>query len=129
MLGRAGPGPDTFCRRAQLRRRALLFFLSDLTDPVLAEDFSTHARLLSRQHLVLLGQLRAPEVAPLFSGAEVTTDSEVYERLAGHVRWTETRAIAQRLKPLGVTAALLDNESMAAQLIEHYMRIKRRQAL
>ena len=115
--------------RAQIRRRALLFFLSDLTDPVLAEDFAKHVRLLSRQHLVLLGQLRAPEVAPLFSGAETATDEEVYRRLAGHARWAESRTLAQKLKPLGVTAALLESETMAAQLVEHYMRVKRRQAL
>src|SRR6185369_10519238 len=70
--------------RAQLHRRALLFFLTDLSDPVLEEDFAKHARVLSRQHLMLVGQLRAPEVAPLFTGGEVTTSDEVYERLAGH---------------------------------------------
>ncbi len=115
--------------RAQIRRRALLFFLSDLTDPVLAEDFARHAGLLARQHLVLCGQLRAPEVAPLFAGAETATDGEVYRRLAGHVRWAEARGLAQRLKPLGITAVLLENEAMAGQLIEHYLRVKRRQAL
>lgn len=115
--------------RAQLRRRALLFFLSDLTDPVLAEDFAKHVRLLARQHLVLLGQLRAPEVAPLFSGTEAATDEDVYRRLAGHARWAESRLLAQKLKPLGVTAALLENETMAAQLVEHYMQVKRKQAL
>ena len=115
--------------RAQIRRRALLFFLSDLTDPVLAEDFAKHVRLLSRQHLVLLGQLRAPEVAPLFTGAETATDEDVYRRLAGHARWAESRTLAQTLKPLGVTAVLLENETMAAQVVEHYMKVKRRQAL
>ncbi len=115
--------------RAQFRRRALLFFLTDLTDPVLAEDFARHVRFVARQHLVLAGQLRAPEISPLFSGAEVTTDAEIYGRLAGHTRWAETRALAQKLKPLGVTAVLLENETMAAQLIEHYLQVKRRQAL
>jgi uncharacterized protein (DUF58 family) len=115
--------------RAQIRRRALLFFLSDLTDPVLAEDFVTHIKVLSRQHLVLVGQLRAPEVASLFTGADTATDEDVYRRLAGHVRWAESRSLAQKLKPLGVTAALLENETMATQLVEQYMRIKRRQAL
>ncbi|MBL9189336.1 MAG: DUF58 domain-containing protein [Opitutaceae bacterium] len=115
--------------RAMIRRRALIFFLTDLTDPVLAEDFIRHVRLLSRQHLVLVGQLRAPEVAPLFTGAEAGTDAEVYRRLAGHVRWAEARGLAQKLKPLGVTAVLLENEAMAGQLVDHYMQVKRRQAL
>ncbi|MDO8544312.1 MAG: DUF58 domain-containing protein [Opitutaceae bacterium] len=115
--------------RARLRRRALLFFLTDLTDPVLAEDFARHAGLIARQHLVLVGQLRPPGVAPLFSGDDVADNEEIYARLAGHVRWAETRALAQKLKPQGVTVSVLENETMAAQLVAQYMRVKERQAL
>jgi uncharacterized protein (DUF58 family) len=115
--------------RTRFRQRALLFFLTDLSDPVLAEDFAKHVRVLARQHLVLVGQLPAPEVAPLFSGAEARSDEEVYGRLAGHARWAETRTLAQRMKPLGVTTVLLDNEQMAAQLVAQYMQVKARQAL
>ncbi len=115
--------------RARFRQRALLVLLTDLSDPVLAEDFAKHAGVLARQHLVLVGQLPAPEVAPLFRGAEAATDEEVYRRLAGHVRWAETRSLAQRLKPLGVTTVLLEQEAMAAQLVAHYMTVKQRQAL
>lgn len=115
--------------RSNLRQRSLLFFLTDLTDPVLAEDFSRYVKLLARQHLVLVSQLRAPGVAPLFAGEEAKEEAELYTRLAGHARWTETRALAQKLKPLGVTAALLENESMAAQLVTQYLQVKRRQAL
>ena len=115
--------------RAQIRRRALVFFLTDLTDPVLAEDFSKHAPLLARQHLLLAGQVRAPEVAPLFSGAEVATKEDLYRRLAGHTRWAESHLLAQKLKPLGVSAVMLENEMMVAQLVDHYMQVKRRQLL
>ena len=115
--------------RTNLRQRALLFFLTDLTDPVLAEDFVQQAGLLSRQHLVMVNQLRPPGVAPLFTGAEVTEDSELYGKLAGHARWTEARGLAQKLKPLGVTANLLENETMAEQLVSQYLRVKERQAL
>jgi len=115
--------------RTNLRRRALLFFLTDLTDPVLAEDFVRHVRVLSRQHLVFVCQLCPPGVAPLFAGAEVAGDEEVYARLAGHVRWSEMRALARQLKPLGVTVAMLTNEAMAAQLVTRYLQVKRRQAL
>ena len=114
--------------RAGLRRRALLFFLTDLTDPVLAEDFTKHVRLLARQHLVLVGQLRAPGVAPLFT-AEARDHDEIYARLAGHERWTESRTLGKKLKPLGVTTATLENETMAAQLVTQYLQVKRRQAL
>jgi len=112
--------------RLRFRRRALLFFLTDLSDPVLADDFAKNVRVIARQHLVVVGQLPAPEVAPLFAGAEVREVDDVYRRLAGHVRWAETRALAQKLKPLGVSMVLLENESMAEQLVSHYMDVKAR---
>lgn len=115
--------------RGQLRRRSLLFFLTDLTDPVLAEDFAKHISILSRQHLVLASQLRGEGVAPLFSGADATSDAELYQRLAGHARWSEARTLAQTLKPLGVTATLMENETLAGQLVTQYLQVKRRQLL
>ena len=115
--------------RTRLRRRALLFFLTDLSDPVLAEDFARHARLLSRQHLVLVNQLRAPEVGPLFAGAEVKRPAEIAVRLAGHARWAEAHALARTLRPLGIAAHLLEDESLAADLVTQYLQVKRRQAL
>jgi uncharacterized protein (DUF58 family) len=115
--------------RTHLRRRALLFFLTDLGDPVLAEDFARQVRLLARQHLVLVNQLRPPGVAPLFSGPEAGEAGEIYGRLAGHARWAEARALAQTLRPLGVTATLLEDETLAAQVVTQYLGVKRRQAL
>lgn len=115
--------------RTNLRRRSLLFFLTDLTDPVLAEDFARHAKLLARQHLVMVNQLRAPDVAPLFSSGEVTEPAEIYGKLAGHARWQEAQGLARTLKPLGITANLLEDETMAAQLVTQYLTVKQRQLL
>lgn len=115
--------------RTNLRQRALLFFLTDLTDPVLAEDFARHARILARQHLMVISQLRQPGVGPLFAGEDVRDDRAVYARLAGHLRWTETQALAKTLKPAGVDAVWLENEGLAAQLVTQYLQVKRRQAL
>jgi uncharacterized protein (DUF58 family) len=115
--------------RTQLRRRALLFFLTDLSDPVLAEDFSKHAPMLARQHLVMVNQLRAPGVAPLFSTGEVSEVGEIPAKLAGHARWAEAQVLAKKLKPLGVTATLLEDETMAARIVSQYLQIKQRQAL
>lgn len=115
--------------RTQIRRRSLIFFLTDLTDPVLAEDFSRHARLLARQHLVMVNQLRAPDVAPLFSSGEVADSAEIYAKLAGHARWQEAQALGRTLRPLGITANLLEDETMAAQLVTQYLNVKHRQIL
>lgn len=129
--GEATPDVPEIVRslRMRLRQRALLFFLTDLTDPVLAEDFARHIRVLSRQHLVLVGLMPPPEVRRLFDAAEVSSTDDVYGRLAGHARWTESRSITQRLRPRGVSTVTLENETMAAQLVSQYMQIKARQAL
>jgi uncharacterized protein (DUF58 family) len=112
-----------------LRRRSLLFFLTDLSDPVLAEDFIRNVRVLSRRHLVIVCQMRPPDVGPLFEGEEVSSEREIYGRLAGHIRWEELRAVGRRLRPLGVTAGLLEQETMATELVDQYMRVKQRQVL
>ncbi len=115
--------------RTRLTRRSLLFFLTDLTDPVLAEDFVRHAKMLARQHLVLVNQLRPPGVAPLFTGAEVSDVSEIRSRLAGHMRWQELAALGKKLKPEGVSTVLLEDDTMAAQLVSQYLKVKQRQLL
>ena len=97
---------------------------------MLAEDFSKHARLLARQHLLLIGQMRPPEVALLFSGRGGDLGTRRFiNGLAGYTRWAESHGLAQKLKPLGISSLLLENELMAAQLVDHYMQVKRRQAL
>jgi uncharacterized protein (DUF58 family) len=129
--GEASPDAAEVVRslRQRLRRRALVFILTDLSDPVLAEDFARHLPLLARQHLVHVNQLCPPEVAPLFTGADVQSTEEVYHRLAGHLRWTEATHLATRLKPEGVTVRLLRDEVFAAELLTQYLRVKQRQAL
>jgi uncharacterized protein (DUF58 family) len=115
--------------RTHLRQRALLVFLTDLTDPVLAEDFARHAPLLARQHLVLVNQLRAPGIAPLFHGEPVADAGEIHRRLAGHTRWSELQALIRTLRPQGITATLLEDETLAADLVAQYLRVKQRQLL
>jgi len=117
--------------RMHLRRRALLFFLTDLSDPVLAEDFARHAPLLARQHLMLVSQLRGEGVARLFTGAEVAAgmDADLYAKLAGHMRWDEMRLLMRTLKQQGIAAAVLEDESFAANLVTQYLQVKRRQVL
>lgn len=129
--GEASPDAAEVVRslRQRLRRRALVFILTDLSDPVVAEDFSKHLPLLGRQHLVHVNQLCPPEVAPLFTGATAGSAEEVYRRLAGHLRWTEARALAQRLRPAGVAVQLLRDEAYAAELLTQYLKVKQRQAL
>ncbi|HVU17994.1 MAG TPA: DUF58 domain-containing protein [Candidatus Didemnitutus sp.] len=114
--------------RMRLRRRALLVFLTDLSDPLLAEDFTRHVRLIARQHLVLVNQIRVPGVEPVFT-RPVAGEADLYDRLAGHFQWREARDTAARLQPLGVAARLLDHERLASDLVSQYLQVKGRQAL
>lgn len=125
------PDPAEIVRylRTRLRQRALLFFVTDLSDPVLAEELLRQIGPLARQHLVLINQVRPARVAPLFDGRLVDDPAELYQRLAGHVRWAELQAVARALRPLGVTMSLMEEEALAGRLVTQYLEVKRRQAL
>ncbi|MBI5426273.1 MAG: DUF58 domain-containing protein [Opitutae bacterium] len=109
--------------RTRLQRRSLLVFLTDLSDPVLAEEFVKHIPVLSRQHLVLVNQVRAPGAEALFT-RPVANEAEMVARLAGHYQWREAHEIARLLRPHGVTCALLEHERLAAEMVGQYLRVK-----
>jgi uncharacterized protein (DUF58 family) len=115
--------------RLRLRRRALLFFLTALDDPVLAESFVRSMDLLSRQHLLIVGMLKPPATASLFSDPNVETVDDIYDRLGGHLQWNRLRELEKVLGRRGVRLQLLDREEMSAQLVSQYLSIKQRQLL
>jgi uncharacterized protein (DUF58 family) len=115
--------------RLRLRRRALVFFLTNLDDEVLAEAFTNDIPLLSRQHLVLVNTMRLPGIEPLFTQPDTQSVEEVYEHLAGHVQWHKLRECQRVLKRYGVTLSMLDSAAAAPQLVSQYMQVKQRQAL
>jgi len=125
------PDFDELCAflRLRLRRRALLLFLTSMDDPLLAESFTKHIGLISRQHLVLVNMPRPAGIEPLFAGADVADADGVYERLGGHVLWQNLRELERVLSHRGVSFQLLENETMCADLIAQYLNVKRRQLL
>lgn len=114
--------------RNRLRRRSLLVFLTDLSDPVLAEEFTRHIPVLSRQHLIFVNQIRIPGVEPLFA-RPIADAQDIPARLAGHYQHQEAEQVAVRLHPLGVRSAVLAHEHLATQMVNQYMQVKRRQLL
>jgi uncharacterized protein (DUF58 family) len=115
--------------RTRLRRRALLFFLTNLDDPVLAESFTRDVQILSRQHLVMVNTLNLPGIAPVFSQPEVDSVDGVYQQLAGHLHWHKLRECQRVLRQYNVTLSMLDSAAACPQLVTQYMNVKRRQAL
>ncbi len=114
--------------RMRLRRRALLIFLTELDDPVIAEFFERSIRLIARQHLVLVNMLKPQGAAPLFSEPAGSTD-ELYERLSGHMRWQKLEETTRRLGRNGMRFHLLNTERPAFDLTEQYRSVKQRQLL
>jgi uncharacterized protein (DUF58 family) len=115
--------------RTRLRRRALLVFLTELDDPVLAESFERAIGVLRRQHLVIAGMLAPAEARPLFTGPEPESIDQIYERLGGHFIWHGLREVEMALRRQGVRMSLLDPENLAAQLTSLYLNVKQRQLL
>ena len=114
--------------RTRLRRRALLVILTNLDDPILAEQFSQHVQVISRQHLVLASMLKTPAAAPLFSSGADNVD-DIYHRLGAHMQWRRLCELERSLRHRGVGFHLLDNETMSSQLVSQYVSVKQRQLL
>jgi uncharacterized protein (DUF58 family) len=113
----------------KIRRRALLIILTNLDDPVLAESFTAHIDLISRQHLVLVNMLKPAGVDPIFSDPSVNTVDDIYTKLGGHLLWRHLREIEKSLQRQGIGFYLLENENLCSDLVTKYLAIKRRQIL
>jgi uncharacterized protein (DUF58 family) len=114
--------------RLRLRRRALLIFLTELDDPIVAESFSKNVRLL-RQHLVLVGMAQPVGARPLFEDAAVTGPDDVYRELAGHILWNKLREFGTGLRRQGVRFSLLNADTLGPELAAIYLDMKQRQLL
>jgi uncharacterized protein (DUF58 family) len=114
--------------RLRLRRRALLIFLTELDDPIVAEAFVRNLKLL-RQHLVLVGMARPAGAQALFEGPEATAVDDVYKKLAGHISWNKLRELGKVLTSQGVRFSLLDAETLGPELATIYLDLKQRQLL
>jgi uncharacterized protein (DUF58 family) len=125
------PDFDSLCTflRLRLRRRALLLVLTNLDDPILAENFVRHIDLISRQHLVLVNILRPGGAKPMFTDANAETVDDLYQRLGGHVRWHNLRELERVLHRHSVGFAQLDDERLSTDLVTQYINVKRRQLL
>jgi uncharacterized protein (DUF58 family) len=114
--------------RMKLRRRAMLIFLTDLSDPALAEEFIHGVELLSNRHLCFINMLNNDEIIPLFT-ASVKTDEEIYTRLAGHLKWSDLQKTRLELSSRGINLSLTDRRGLSLQMVSEYLEAKRRQLI
>jgi len=115
--------------RVRLRKRALLVWLTNLDDPMLAESFLEQMALVRRHHLVLVNMVKGPDLQPLFSGAPPETEADLHHRLAGHIEWRDLRELQQRLRHQGVSLTLTEHARLTPSLVQQYVDVKQRQLL
>jgi len=115
--------------RLRLRRRALLVVLTDLNDPILAENFARSAEVIARQHLVLVNMRRPEGAQPLFSEQNAGSQDSLYKNLGGHLLWQNLCDLQKTLHLHGITLSQLQDANMSAQLVTQYLNVKQRQLL
>ena len=113
----------------RIKRRALIVFLTSLDDPVLSEAFLSSMDFVARRHLVLAVMLLAPSVRPLFSPPGVEKIDDIYQNIAGHLRWTHLTELRRQLHQRGIQFCLVSNKSVSLEVVSRYIALKRRQAL
>lgn len=114
----------------RLRRRALLIFLTDLSDAAAAEEFSSRVGMVASRHLVLVNSIRRPGVHPLYQSVKgEVAPSTIAGELSGHVRWEGLRRLQTSLRAEGVEFSLLDDEKLSVDLVNQYLSVKQRQIL
>lgn len=114
---------------ARLRRRALLIFMTPLDEPALAEEFVRAVKILARRHLICVAMPQPAAAVPLFSDSTLQELDGLYRHLAGHISWHQLRELQQSLRLQGVSLFLVKDERLSADLISHYLDVKRRQLL
>jgi uncharacterized protein (DUF58 family) len=114
--------------RSRLRKRSLLIFLTDVSDPVLAQSLERNLQLVTGHHLVMVHMLQPAGVQPLFAETAQGLD-DVYRHLGGHLLWHDLREFGQRLQQKGIGFSLLPEDRYALEVISQYLNAKRRQLL
>jgi len=113
----------------RLTKRSLLIFLTSLDDPVTGENFLQAARFLARRHLVIAIMLLPPGTQPLFSAPGVEQVDQIYENIAGHLRWAKLQELRKQLLQAGVHFHLAPSQSFTLTVVSEYLATKRRQLL
>ncbi len=125
------PAFDEVCATltTQTKRRALVIFFTSLSEPQLAETFSTASKLLSRQHLVVVACPSDAKARPLFSNTDVAAFDSLYGELAGHLLWKKLAEMRARVSHFGVRMNVVAPGRLGLSAATEYFDIKERQLL
>jgi uncharacterized protein (DUF58 family) len=114
----------------RVRHRALMIFLTDLGEPWLAESFVEGVQLIARRHVVLAHMLGQKEIRPMFTKNDTAKDdNELYGKLAGQLLWNDLQDTTRVLKQRGVNLTSSLQESLVADVVSEYLKVKKRQLI
>lgn len=107
----------------RFRRRALLVLLTELNEQAAEEYLVPALPLIARQHVIVLGAVRDPEVERWATEPASGTDA-AYRRAAAIAALEERRRLAARLRSFGVTVVDAAPGTLAPALADAYLRLK-----
>ncbi|UDQ98730.1 DUF58 domain-containing protein [Lentisphaerota bacterium WC36G] len=114
--------------RTKIHQRSLLFFMTDLSNSLSAEEFIADIELINKKHLCILSSLQNEKLNPLLS--EIITSKELLvDKLNNHVHWHEMKLLNRTLSRNGVFCNFSNHENLSIDLVNQYLTIKRKQLL
>lgn len=115
--------------QTNLRKRALLFLLTNLDDAYAIESLISQLRTLRKRHLVVTASLAQPFAKPVFDGPPPESVEDVYSAVAGHALWRRTQEASQVFHSCGAQLAVCTPENIYEQLTDRYFLLKKGQLL
>ena len=112
--------------RTRIRRRALVIFMTDLSDAAAAAEFEKHVGILASQHYVLVNSIRREGIQAMYQADDAKT---IADEVAGHLRWDGLRQLKTKLRAAGVEFSILEDEKLSLELVNQYLSVKQRQVL
>ncbi len=112
-----------------IRRRALLIFLTNLEIPVIAESFINSTKIISKKHLLYVSSIKTHETNQMYTEQTPHTTKQLYNFLGRHIKWQSNQDLIKILKKKGIRFSQFDKEELCLQLISQYMNIKQQQIL
>jgi uncharacterized protein (DUF58 family) len=110
---------------AAQKQRALVVWLTDLSETAAVPDVVESAARLSPQHVVLFALMRQPELTAL-GAARPRTEDEMYRVFAAQETLDRRDVLLRGLRQRGVLVLDLAHDAPAAALIDQYLTVKDR---
>jgi uncharacterized protein (DUF58 family) len=113
----------------KIRKRSLLFILTNLDDPVLSEAFVRNISAISKKHIALVNMINPAGARQIFSSPDVNSIDDLYMALGEHFIWENLRETERHLRRRGADFSIVESENISIHLVSKYFDVKQRQLL